>query len=126
MFAWGFAIDNGNAQRRKKGIAGRSTDGYKIALEFVFPSLEHLGWWACCCPAPARPRLSVSDELTVTAYESLVTLHPRHVAHFMLTGASCHPDAVDRGVVRRQKHHRHPPDVLSENAVDWKLAKTLC
>eukprot|EP00927_Polykrikos_kofoidii_P049298 TRINITY_DN43375_c0_g1_i1.p1 TRINITY_DN43375_c0_g1~~TRINITY_DN43375_c0_g1_i1.p1 ORF type:complete len:572 (+),score=97.97 TRINITY_DN43375_c0_g1_i1:27-1742(+) len=46
----------------------------------------------------AHATINVSDELTVTAYESLVTLHPRHVAHFIRTGCGG-AQAVRKGVM---------------------------
>eukprot|EP00929_Paragymnodinium_shiwhaense_P012068 TRINITY_DN11871_c0_g1_i3.p1 TRINITY_DN11871_c0_g1~~TRINITY_DN11871_c0_g1_i3.p1 ORF type:complete len:404 (-),score=71.70 TRINITY_DN11871_c0_g1_i3:212-1423(-) len=48
----------------------------------------------------AHATVTVSQDLTLTGYESLVTLHPRHVAHFLCTGASSGPCAMERGVMQ--------------------------
>lgn len=47
----------------------------------------------------AHATLTVSECLSVTAYESLVTLNPQNIAHFLRTGSSCGPGAVSRGVM---------------------------
>jgi hypothetical protein len=47
----------------------------------------------------AHTTLSVSPELNVAAYESLVTLHPAVVAHFLHTGEREGPFALERGVM---------------------------
>ena len=48
----------------------------------------------------AHATLSVgSDALNVTAYESLVTLHPRHARHFLRTGDRDGPFAMKRGAM---------------------------
>jgi len=51
------------------------------------------------CGGVAHMTLNISQNLTTTAYESMVTLNPRHVAHFLHTGATCGPFALDRGVM---------------------------
>merc|ERR1712232_702162 len=51
----------------------------------------------------AHTTLCIDQDLSVTAYESLVTLHPRHAEHFMLTGNTCGPGAVDRGVMENEE-----------------------
>ncbi|KAH8054780.1 hypothetical protein JL722_8728 [Aureococcus anophagefferens] len=55
----------------------------------------------------AHATLSVSDDaLNVTAYESLVTLHPAHARHFLRTGDTSGPYGTKRGAM--------PPDEVEE------------
>ncbi|CAE8616849.1 unnamed protein product [Polarella glacialis] len=56
-----------------------------------------------CSGGVAHATISASEELTVTGYESLVTLHPRHVAQLLQTGATCGPSALDRGVMEPEE-----------------------
>eukprot|EP00933_Yihiella_yeosuensis_P009064 TRINITY_DN11484_c0_g6_i2.p1 TRINITY_DN11484_c0_g6~~TRINITY_DN11484_c0_g6_i2.p1 ORF type:complete len:302 (-),score=78.73 TRINITY_DN11484_c0_g6_i2:62-967(-) len=56
-----------------------------------------------CSGGVAHATISASEELTVTGYESLVTLHPRHVAQFLETGSACGPCSLDRGVMEAEE-----------------------
>lgn len=56
-----------------------------------------------CSGGVAHTTLCISEELTVTAYESFVTLNPRHVSHFLRTGDTCGPGALDRGVMEAEE-----------------------
>ncbi|CAE7206786.1 XRCC6 [Symbiodinium pilosum] len=52
-----------------------------------------------CSGGVAHATISASRELTVTGYESLVSLHPRLVTHLLETGSVSGPCALDKGVM---------------------------
>ena len=63
-------------------------------------ALRKASSWTALSGGVAHATLSVgSDALNVTAYESLVTLHPRHARHFLRTGDRDGPFAMKRGAM---------------------------
>ncbi|CAJ1386501.1 unnamed protein product [Effrenium voratum] len=69
-----------------------------------------------CSGGVAHATLSVSEELTITGYESLVTLHPRLVEHMLHTGSSCGPCALDKGVMESDELKEMRQGMLKRSA----------
>ncbi|CAE7739505.1 XRCC6 [Symbiodinium sp. CCMP2456] len=56
-----------------------------------------------CSGGVAHATLSASEDVSVTGYESLVSLHPRLVAHLLETGSVSGPCALDKGVMEGEE-----------------------
>lgn len=55
-----------------------------------------------CSGGVAHATISVSEQLTVTGYESFVGLQPRLLGHMLQTGSSCGACALDKGVMESE------------------------
>lgn len=86
-----------------------------------------------CSGGVAHASLCVSNDLSVTAYESLVTLGGRHVAQFLQTGSLAGPAPMERGIMEQEDLQHLQSGVaqrflhlLRQAPTDTEQASTCC